>query len=270
MAADSPFDCVLVDLDDTLYPGDTGIGLALKRNIDEFLVAKLGVTAERAAAMRVELFRTHGSTLSGLIALGYEVHPDEYHSYVHGRLPYDRIAADPQLARLLQSIPQRKVLFTNSDRAHMKRALQRLSVDEACFDAIVCFETMNPHLFGEAREEHANAARPVVVLKPSVEAIVAAIRVADSNPRRTLFLDDNERNIAAGKALGLRTALVGKRVRSKEADYALENIGNLRRVIPEIWGVAGGESSGQPDLGIDKKGMRSDLESIIQPASIQA
>ncbi|XP_062214874.1 uncharacterized protein LOC133915652 isoform X2 [Phragmites australis] len=236
------------DLDDTLYPGDTGIGLALKRNIDEFLVAKLGVTAERAAAMRVELFRTHGSTLSGLIALGYEVHPDEYHSYVHGRLPYDRIAADPQLARLLQSIPQRKVLFTNSDRAHMKRALQRLSVDEACFDAIVCFETMNPHLFGEAREEHANAARPVVVLKPSVEAIVAAIRVADSNPRRT----------------------VGKRVRSKEADYALENIGNLRRVIPEIWGVAGGESSGQPDLGIDKKGMRSDLESIIQPASIQA
>jgi hypothetical protein len=31
-------------------------------------------------------------------------------SYVHGRLPYDRIARDPQLARLLQSIPQRKVV----------------------------------------------------------------------------------------------------------------------------------------------------------------
>jgi hypothetical protein len=55
------------DLDDTLYPGDTGIGLALKRNIDEFLEAKLGVTAERAAAMRVELFRTYGSSLAGLI-----------------------------------------------------------------------------------------------------------------------------------------------------------------------------------------------------------
>uniref|UniRef100_A0A0A9CR34 Protein SSM1, putative n=1 Tax=Arundo donax TaxID=35708 RepID=A0A0A9CR34_ARUDO len=263
----SPFDCLLLDLDDTLYPGDTGIGLALKRNIDEFLVAKLGVTAERAAAMRVELFRTHGSTLSGLIALGYDVHPDEYHSYVHGRLPYDRIAADPQLARLLQTIPQRKVLFTNSDRAHMKRALERLGVDEACFDAVVCFETMNPHLFGEAREQRADDDRPVVVLKPSADAIVAAMRVAGSNPRRTLFLDDSERNIAAGKALGLRTALVGKRVRSKEADYAMESIGSLRRVIPEIWV---GES-GQPDLGIEtKKGMRSDLESIIQPASIQA
>ncbi|XP_066397980.1 uncharacterized protein [Miscanthus floridulus] len=79
MAANSPFDCVLLDLDDTLYPGNTGIGAALKRNIDEFLQAKLGVSADKAAAMRVELFRTHGSSLAGLIALGYDVHPDEYH-----------------------------------------------------------------------------------------------------------------------------------------------------------------------------------------------
>lgn len=55
------------DLDDTLYPGDTGLGPALRRNIDEFLQAKLGVSAERAAAMRAELFRTHGSSLAGLI-----------------------------------------------------------------------------------------------------------------------------------------------------------------------------------------------------------
>ncbi|CAL4918568.1 unnamed protein product [Urochloa decumbens] len=287
MAANSPFDCVLLDLDDTLYPGNTGLGPALKRNIDEFLQAKLGVSADRAAAMRVELFRTHGSSLAGLIALGYDVHPDEYHRsaertqskhvssfsfflYVHGRLPYERIDADPQLARVLQSIPQRKVLFTNSDRAHMKRALERLGVDEAVFDAVVCFETMNPHLFDEAREEAraAGGEPPAVVLKPSVDAIVAGLRVAGTNPRRTLFLDDSERNIAAGKALGLRTALVGKRVRSKEADYALENIGALRRVIPEIWGVAGGEE--RSDHSMDKMPMRSDLDSIIQPTSIQA
>ncbi|CAL4918567.1 unnamed protein product [Urochloa decumbens] len=248
MAANSPFDCVLLDLDDTLYPGNTGLGPALKRNIDEFLQAKLGVSADRAAAMRVELFRTHGSSLAGLIALGYDVHPDEYHSYVHGRLPYERIDADPQLARVLQSIPQRKVLFTNSDRAHMKRALERLGVDEAVFDAVVCFETMNPHLFDEAREEAraAGGEPPAVVLKPSVDAIVAGLRVAGTNPRRT----------------------VGKRVRSKEADYALENIGALRRVIPEIWGVAGGEE--RSDHSMDKMPMRSDLDSIIQPTSIQA
>ncbi|TVU45515.1 hypothetical protein EJB05_05004 [Eragrostis curvula] len=285
MAANSPFDCVLLDLDDTLYPGNTGLGPVLKRNIDEFLVAKLGITAEDAAAMRVELFRSHGSTLAGLIALGHDVHPDEYHSYVHGRLPYDRIAADPQLALVLQSIPQRKVLFTNSDRAHMKRALERLGVDEDIFDDVVCFETMNPHLFGEERVNGDVASeRPVVILKPAEDAIMAGLLAAGTDPRRTIFLDDSERNIAAGKALGLRTALdkekrlsqpyayvsfvaVGKKVRSKDADYAMESIGSLRLVIPEIWGAIAGE---QPELGIEKKGMRSELDSFLRPTTIQA
>ncbi|KAG8062211.1 hypothetical protein GUJ93_ZPchr0003g17538 [Zizania palustris] len=275
-AAASPFDCVLLDLDDTLYPGSAGIGLATKRNIDEFLMARCGVTAERASALRVELFRSYGSSLAGLIALGYDVHPDEYHSYVHGRLPYDRIAADPNLAGLLRSIPQRKVLFTNSDRAHMRKALQRLGVDEAIFDDVVCFETMNPRLFiGEDEPEPASASgdrpRPAVILKPSVDAIVAALRVAGTNPHRTLFLDDSERNIAAGKALGLRTALVGKKVRSKEADYALESIGSLRRTIPEIWGGVASSNGGGGEQLNNKQGMRSELDSIVlEPTSIHA
>ncbi|KAG8062220.1 hypothetical protein GUJ93_ZPchr0003g18679 [Zizania palustris] len=124
-AAASPFDCVLLDLDDTLYPGSAGIGLATKRNIDEFLMARCGVTAERASALRVELFRSYGSSLAGLIALGYDVHPDEYtgqHCAANSallrarRLPYDRIAADTNLAGLLRSIPQRKVVSTHTHR----------------------------------------------------------------------------------------------------------------------------------------------------------
>jgi putative hydrolase of the HAD superfamily len=79
----------------------------------------------------------------------------------------------------------RTQLFTNSDRAHMRRALERLGVDEAIFDAVVCFETMNPHLFGgEAREERVD--HPVVILKPAVDAIVAGLRVAGTSPRRTV------------------------------------------------------------------------------------
>jgi len=79
-------------------------------------------------------------------------------------------------------------LFTNSDRAHMKRALERLGVDESVFDAVVCFETMNPHLFGEERHRAATAGGdpPAVVLKPAVDAIVAGLRAAGTNPRRTV------------------------------------------------------------------------------------
>lgn len=74
----------------------------------------------------------------------------------------------------------------------MERALERLGVDVAVFDDVVCFETMNPHLFGEARDEARlnPGEHPVVILKPSVDAIVAGIRAAGTNPRRTVTTND--------------------------------------------------------------------------------
>lgn len=43
-------------------------------------------------------------------AIGYEFDYDDYHSFVHGRLPYDRLKPDPVLRALLQSLPIRKVV----------------------------------------------------------------------------------------------------------------------------------------------------------------
>ena len=59
-------------------------------------------------------------------------------------------------------------------------------------------------------------------------------------------------------------------VRSNEADYVLESIGNLRQAIPEIWGVAV-DSELQSDQNVEKNmSIRADLDSIIQPTSIEA
>jgi putative hydrolase of the HAD superfamily len=64
---------------------------------------------------------------------------------------------------------------------------------------------------------------------------------------------------------------VGKRVRSKEADYAMESIGSLRRAIPEIWGGVAVDGELQHDHNVEKnKSMRAELDSVIQPTSIQA
>ncbi|KAL2463815.1 Haloacid dehalogenase-like hydrolase (HAD) superfamily protein [Forsythia ovata] len=224
-ASSSPFDCIIFDLDDTLYSSKTGIGQALKRNIDDFLVEKFGFPESQAPTLRAELFKTYGSSLVGLRSLGYDVDADDYHSVVHGRLPYDLIKPDAKLRNLLQTIKQRKIIFTNSDRIHAMKALNRLGIKD-CFEQIICFETMNPNL-----------SKPTipVVLKPSLEAMKIAIDVAGVDPRSTLFLDDNVKNVAAGKAVGLRTVLIGRAIKSKEADYALETITNLVQVIPEIW-----------------------------------
>nr|XP_043620718.1 suppressor of disruption of TFIIS [Erigeron canadensis] len=227
----SPFDCLIFDLDDTLYSSNIGFGEATKRNIDDFLVEKYGFEERKASVLRVELFKTYGSTLAGLRALGYDVDADDYHSVVHGRLPYQLIKPDPQLRNLLLTIRQRKIIFTNSDRTHAMKALSLLGIDD-CFEQIICFETMNPNLFNS---KSSSPQEFPVVLKPSLDAINIAIDVAEVDPSRTLFLDDNIRNIAAGKVVGLRTVLVGKTTKTKEADYALEKIHDLMQVVPEIW-----------------------------------
>ncbi|KAI7727570.1 hypothetical protein M8C21_001165 [Ambrosia artemisiifolia] len=227
----SAFDCLIFDLDDTLYSSSIGFGDATKRNIDDFLVEKCGFEARKASALRVQLFKTYGSTLAGLRALGYDVDADKYHSIVHGRLPYHLIKPDHQLRNLLLSITQRKIIFTNSDRAHAMKALNLLGIAD-CFEQIICFETMNPNLFNSKSSSPEDFP---VLLKPSLEAFNIAIDVAEVDPSTTLFFDDNVGNIASAKAVGLRTAVVGKTMMTNGADYALENIHDLSQVIPEIW-----------------------------------
>ncbi|OVA05465.1 HAD-like domain [Macleaya cordata] len=262
----SPFDCLLFDLDDTLYSSKTGIGASLKRNIEDFLVEKCGFSSDKASTLRIDLFKTYGSTLAGLRALGYDIDADDYHSFVHGRLPYEAIKPNIQLRNLLGSISQRKLIFTNSDRNHAIKVLERLGLQD-CFDQIICFESMNPNLFKSRSPDEFP-----VVLKPSPEAMKIAIDIAEVDPRRTLFLDDNDRNIAAGKAVGLRTVLVGKAMKSNGADYAVENIVNLKQGVPEIW-FAGGGNNGSGGGGDHESRMartRSDIESIATPTPVGA
>ncbi|XP_073054381.1 phosphate metabolism protein 8-like isoform X2 [Primulina eburnea] len=155
----SPFDCLLFDLDDTLYSSDTGIGKALKQNVQDFLVEKCKFPESEVVNVNREFFRNYGSSLAALRASGYDINPDEYHSYVHGRLPYDSILPNIRLRNILKTIEQRKMLF----------------------------------------------------------------------------FYDNVKNVAAGKAVGFRSVLVGQAIKSKEADYALETITNMVQLIPEIW-----------------------------------
>ncbi|KAE8670700.1 thermospermine synthase ACAULIS5-like [Hibiscus syriacus] len=252
---DSPFNCILFDLDDTLYPSNTGLAQGVKKNIDDFLIEKCGFPATKALNLRVELFKTYGSTLAGLRALGYDIDADDYHGFVHGRLAYDVIKPDPQLRNMLRSITQRKIIFTNSDRVHAIKVMRRLGIED-CFDQIICFETLNPNLSKSKRPDEFP-----VVLKPSTEAMKIALHVSRVDPPLTLFLDDNVRNISAGKAIGLWTCLVGKTGKTKEADYAIQEVKKLEQVIPEIWGSKseGNRSELHADVLLDQFNISGDL-----------
>lgn len=262
------YDCLLFDLDDTLYPVSSGLAASCGKNIGDYMVEKLGIDEGKINTLCNHLYKNYGTTMAGLRAIGYDFDYDDYHSFVHGRLPYENLKPDPVLRSLLLSLPYRKIIFTNADKIHAVKALSRLGLED-CFEGIICFETLNPvhkntasddeddiefaglpnttrssdsgseifDIIGHFSGHGAGSGLPKtpVVCKPSEDAIERALSVANINPQRTIFFEDSVRNIQAGKRVGLQTVLVGTSNRPKGADYALENIHNLREAMPELW-----------------------------------
>ncbi|XP_072997049.1 uncharacterized protein C24B11.05-like [Typha latifolia] len=249
----SKFDVLLFDLDDTLYPSSIGISNECLNNIGDYMIQKLGVEESKISSMCNLLYKNYGTTMAGLRAIGYTFDYDEYHSFVHGRLPYNKLKPDPILRHLLLSLPVRKLIFTNADRIHAVKVLSRLGLED-CFEGIIRFETLNPPM--EATDSDIfdiieYSSQPVsgvelpqtpILCKPSEHAMQKALKIANITPQRAIFFDDSARNIQAGKRIGLHTVLVGKSQRVKDADHALESIHNIREALPELW-----EKDGKPE-----------------------
>ncbi|KAK3026944.1 hypothetical protein RJ639_040350 [Escallonia herrerae] len=247
------YECLLFDMDDTLYPMSSGLNLACRKNIEEFMLQHLHMEESEVPRMCLELYREHGTTMAGLKALGYEFDYDEFHAYVHGKLPYEALKPDPVLRNLLLSMPQRKIIFTNADREHTAQVLSRLDLED-CFEGVICFETLNPppdepvdYVDGmdenavTAIAQGASISKRQILCKPSLEAIKAAIVIAHVDPSKTVFFDDSSRNIESGKATGLRTVIIGSSIPVPGADHALSSIHNIREALPELWEGEGGE-----------------------------
>ncbi|XP_044473019.1 uncharacterized protein LOC123201531 [Mangifera indica] len=267
LAQRTQYDCLLFDLDDTLYPYSSGIAAACGKNIQDFMVEKLGIDRSEITELGNLLYKHYGTTMAGLRAIGYDFDYDEYHSFVHGRLPYENIKPDPILRSLLLSLPIRKIVFTNADKVHAVKALNRLGLED-CFEGIICFETLNPShksnlsddeddfafegstatastngsgifdIIGHFAQPNASSVglpKTPIVCKPSEFAIEQALKIANINPQRTLFFEDSVRNIQAGKRVGLHTVRVGSSQRVKGADYALESIHYIKEAVPELW-----------------------------------
>ncbi|VVB02532.1 unnamed protein product [Arabis nemorensis] len=249
------YDALLFDLDDTLYPLSSGIARECGQNIKDYMVEKLGIDKSKILELSNSLYKNYGTTMAGLRAIGYNF---DYDDFIHGRLPYENIKPDPILRSLLLSLPLRKIIFTNADKLHAARALEKLGLED-CFQGIVCFESLNTTNRDNNNDynneifdiigylsDHKNPVSALpktpIVCKPSENAIVKALEIADIDPQRTLFFDDSVRNTQAGKHIGLSTVLVGTSQKVKFADYALENIHNLKEALPELW-----ESEAKPE-----------------------
>lgn len=211
------FTTLFFDLDDTLYPASSGLWEAIRTRMDEYLHLRMGFSPTEIPALRRYFYRTYGTTLRGLQAT-HAVDSDEFLAYVHD-IPVERyLKPDPDLRRLLLSLPQKRWVFTNADAAHASRVLCALEL-EGCFEGIIDIRAVE------------------FQSKPDVAAYRKALEIArEADPGRCAIFDDAARNLAGAKQAGLFTVLVGSGEAPDAApDLQIESLLDLPRQFPALW-----------------------------------
>ncbi len=204
----------LFDLDNTLYPPETGLFGAVDARINEFLAAHLGLDARASDLLRRRYHDEYGITLVGLMR-EHGTEPQHYLDFVHHVPVGDYLLPDDELHAIVAALPGRRSIFTNGSRRHALAVLGALGLEG---------------LFEEIFDIVALGFRP----KPDPETYRAVLGRLGATPGRVVLLDDLERNLAPARALGMRTVLVGSREPSPAASFSIGTLRELPALLPRL------------------------------------
>jgi putative hydrolase of the HAD superfamily len=175
------------DLDNTLYCASTQLFDRIGERMTAFIAEKYALDLESAAQVREAYYHSHGTTLSGLMAIEGQ-DPGEFLTHVHD-VDLSPLAARADLAAALARLPGRRLVYTNGSKAHAERVMERLGVG-ALFEAI--------------HDITAADYRP----KPYHDAYAAFLDAYDISPERAAMFEDVARNLEVPHAMGMTTVLV--------------------------------------------------------------
>lgn len=182
--------CLLFDLDDTLYPPQSGVWEMVRVRINQYLQEEMGFPPEKVGPLRHRLYSQYGTTLRGLQE-EYAVNMEDYLAFVHNIPLEQALKPKPELSRMLGQFPQRKIIFTNAHDPHARRVLQALEI-ESHFEKIVDIYAVQPFC------------------KPEVQAFEKALALIDEKPERCLLIDDSPKNLETANRLGMSAISVGR------------------------------------------------------------
>lgn len=183
------FTTLFFDLDDTLYPPDSGVWDLIRQRIDRYLLERMHFDRQDIPHLRRHFFENYGTTLRGLQTL-YNVDELDYLNYVHDIPVGELLSPNPGLRSTLLRYPQQKIIFTNADASHARRVLTALGLED-CFEGIVDILDLTPYC------------------KPQPGAFLRALHLAGNpDPVRCLLVEDSPANLVAARELGFGTIQV--------------------------------------------------------------
>ncbi|MDK3075721.1 pyrimidine 5'-nucleotidase [Sedimentitalea sp. JM2-8] len=183
------------DLDNTLYPPQARLFDQIEVRMTQYVMDALGVSRPEADRLRKYYWRSYGTTLAGLMR-EHQVDPAPYLTSVHD-ISVDHLEKDLDLCAHIAELPGRRIVYTNGSAPYAERVLAARGLD-GLFDAI----------YGV---EHAGF-RP----KPEREAFEAVFALDGMDPVRAAMFEDDQRNLAAPHALGMRTVHVAPQAHAAE------------------------------------------------------
>ena len=202
-------DTWLFDLDNTLYPADSGFMAQFSERMTQYVARLTGLPGDQALRLQKQYLADYGLTLGGLIA-NHGVDPKSFHEQFHD-LSLEMLAHDPALLSALGRLPGRRLIFTNADEVHARRILEKLEL---------------AHLFDGVF--HIGSAD--YVGKPDASAFAKIVAAHALNPAATAFFEDSERNLLPAADLGMTTVLVGPAAPASTAafiDYKTDNLASF-------------------------------------------
>lgn len=188
----------LFDLDNTLYPLESGLASTVSDKITDYVATLTGLVRDEARALQKRYLADHGLTLGGLMT-HHNVDPDHYHAYLND-VDLTCLVVDDALRPALSRLPGRRIIFTNADEIHAGRVLDHLGLADL-FDAVF-------HIADAGFEG-----------KPALSAFEKIIAAHDIEPRTAAFFEDAERNLAPAAQLGMTTVLVGAHAADSVAPF---------------------------------------------------
>jgi putative hydrolase of the HAD superfamily len=204
---------LLFDLDNTLYPDQSGLLAHIDRRIGDYLEDRLGMERAAVEQLRKEYWRKYGTTLRG-VKENHGLDPLEYIAHAYDVDIATFLQADARLAAMLDRIPWPKAVFSNSPESYARRVLDALGVTDAFL-----------RIFGIDFADHRG--------KPDPETYRLVLADLGLPAEACVMIDDFPVNLIPAHEMGMTTVLIGNDP-PPWADFCLPSILDLEKVLPEI------------------------------------
>jgi len=193
------------DLDNTLYPSDSGLWPQINQRVTLYLAALTGLDGLSARALQRYYYHRHGTTLRGLVDEA-AIDPAPFLDFVHD-VDRSGLSRDAPLAREIERLPGRRLIFTNGSRDHALRTVAQLGLDG---------------LFEDAFDIVASGLVP----KPAALAYDAFFDRYSVDPASAAMFEDLAKNLQTPKARGMTTILVAPRAGQRDDRDAADREGS--------------------------------------------